>query len=239
MAAAAFAALVWLSSPAVRAPWRVAVVAAIVCAMIVVAVAGGRVVSPTQRLAQVTSESAQGVNGSGQDRISVAQAAWPRIVSNPLVGTGLDTRDTGVTIISHGLSVQYQVHGLPLAASYETGVFGLAGLLALLIGLAVLGWRSVRRSRTGQELLVGWGLMAAFAAFLVEAMTQPMVFQQYGWIAPVMIVAWARRAEARELELSAPPAAGAGSVHPMDRRQIGPQPLRPQLSPTGHHFLTR
>jgi O-antigen ligase len=196
MAAGALALLVWLSSPSVRSSARVAVVAAVVCALAVVVAGGAKVTSPVQRVAQVTSPASGGNNGSGQDRISVAKQAWPRIKRDPFMGTGLDASDSDVTIISHAYSVPYQIHGLPLAAWYETGIFGLAGLMALLAGLAATGWKSASSARTEDDLLIGWALLAAFVAFVTEAMTQPMVFQQYGWITAVMLVAWFRRADA-------------------------------------------
>jgi O-antigen ligase len=196
MAAGGVALLVWLASPAVRAPARVAVAAAIVCALAVVAVSGGKVTSPAQRLTQVTSANPTGVNGSGQDRIAVARQAWPRIASNPFIGAGLDTSDSAVTIISHSQSVPYQIHGLPVAAWYETGIFGVVGIMGLLVVLGKIGLSGARAATSDDELLIGWALVAALIAFVIEAMTQAMVFQQYGWITAVMVVAWARRADA-------------------------------------------
>lgn len=189
MAAAAVAVLVWLSSPSVRAPARVAVAGAIVCALAVVAVAGGRVTSPVQRLSEVANPGAQS-GGSVQDRLSIVQQAWPRISSDPLVGVGLDTPDSAVTIVSHGYTVPYQLHGLPLAAWYQTGIFGVVGILGLLGVLAVVGWGGVAASATEQDALTGFALLAALIAWVIASMTQPMVFQQYGWISAVFVVAW-------------------------------------------------
>jgi O-antigen ligase len=189
MAAAAVALLVWISSPSVRAPARVAVAAAIVCALAVVAVAGGRVASPVQRLTQVANPVAQ-TGGSVQDRLSIVQQAWPRISSDPLVGVGLDTPDSAVTIVSHGYTIPYQLHGLPLAAWYQAGIFGVTGLLGLLGVLAVIGWGGVAAAATDQDALIGFALLAAFIAWVIASMTQPMVFQQYGWISAVFVVAW-------------------------------------------------
>jgi O-antigen ligase len=186
MAGATLALLIWLSSPAVRSSSRVVVALVALCAFGVLAVASGRVISPTQRLAQVTGAG----TGSAHDRLSVAEAAWKRIQHQPFVGTGLDTPDTAVVIVSQGLSGPYQVHGLPIAAWYETGIFGLAGMLGLLGWLALLGWRTVRRSSSRDQQMISWALLGAFAAFLVELMTEPMVFEAYDWIVPVLILAW-------------------------------------------------
>jgi O-antigen ligase len=191
---AVLAMLVWLSSPAVRSSSRVVVALAALCAVGVLLVAGGRITSPTQRLTQVTGAG----TGSAHDRLSVAAAAWKRIKHEPFVGTGLDTPDTAVVIISQGLSGPYQVHGLPIAAWYETGIFGLAGMLGLLLCLAVLAWRTVRSSRTPDQQVISWALLGAFAAFLVEVMTEPMVFETYDWIVAVLILAWSATLTAAE-----------------------------------------
>lgn len=213
MGAAAAALLIWLSSPLVRASARIAVLAAVVCALAVVAAAGTRVSSPLQRVTEVTSPASGANNGSGEDRISVAEQAWPRIKSDPIVGTGLDVNDSNVTIISHAYSVPYQLHGLPLAAWYETGVFGLAGLLGLLGILAVLGWRGIGLARDEGDALFGWALLAALIAFVIEAMTQPMVFQQYGWITGVMLLSWLYQLRPLEIPETAPTADSAAAVY--------------------------
>jgi O-antigen ligase len=196
MAAASVAVLVWLSSPLVRAPARVAVAGAIVCALAIVTLAGARVSSPVQRLAQIANPTTQ-AGGSVQDRLAIAEQAWPRIKANPIVGAGLDTADSGVTIISHDYTTPYQIHGLPLAAWYQTGVFGMIGIVALLVVLATVGWRGLAGASSDDDQLVGLSLLAAFLAFVVVAMTQPMVFQEYGWISAVLVIAWRLRIDAR------------------------------------------
>jgi O-antigen ligase len=195
LAGAVLALLVWLSSPAVRSSSRVVVALAALCAVGVLAVASGRITSPAQRLTQVTSAG----TGSAHDRLSVAEAAWKRIKHEPFVGTGLDTPDTAVVIISQGLSGPFQVHGLPIAAWYETGIFGFAGILGLVICLAVLAWRTVRRSRSPDQQVISWALLGAFVTFLVEVMTEPMVFETYDWIVAVVIVAWAATVASAQL----------------------------------------
>ncbi|HEY3728976.1 MAG TPA: O-antigen ligase family protein [Solirubrobacteraceae bacterium] len=213
MAAAAGALLIWLSSPLVRASARIAVLATAVCALAVVVAAGTRISSPIQRVTQVTSPASAGNNGSGQDRISVAEQAWPRIKRDPVVGTGLDVNDSDVTIISHAYSVPYQIHGLPLAAWYETGLFGLIGLLGLIGVLAVLGWRGVAAARDEDDALVGWALLAALIAFVIEAMTQPLVFQQYGWVTGVMLVAWLYQPRPLQIPETAPAIDRTAAAH--------------------------
>ena len=99
MAAALGAIVVWFTLPSVRTPGRIAVVAALASSLIVLIVVGGGVTSPAQRLSQVTSPVRAGSNsGSGQIRIQEVKTAWPRIEANPVVGTGLDTSDSVVTV---------------------------------------------------------------------------------------------------------------------------------------------
>jgi O-antigen ligase len=194
MAGGAVAVVVWLSSPAVRAPARLAVAVALVCSLVLLAaIAGTTVSTPIQRLSEVASPTSQN-GGSVQDRLSIAAQAWPRIVRDPFVGTGLDTADSVATIVSHGNVTSYQIHGLPLAAEYQTGIFGLLGVIGLLVVLAALGWQGMASAADPAELLIGQSLLAAFVAFVTVAMVQPMVFQQYGWITGVFIVAWRARA---------------------------------------------
>jgi O-antigen ligase len=192
MAGALVAILVWLSSPSVRAGTRVTIVAALAVALMAAAVVGGgSVTSPTERLQQVTSTPGlEPAAGSGQERLEIARTAWPRISADPLVGAGLDTPDTVVTVLSAGRTVPYQVHGALLAAWYGAGIFGLIGILIVFAAVFAAGWRALRREASDDGRLIGWALCAAFAAFIVYAMTAPLFFQQYGWFAAVMLIAW-------------------------------------------------
>jgi O-antigen ligase len=215
MAAGLVGVVVWLSAPSVRAPRRVAVVAVLASTLAVVAVAGGKVTSPTERLNLVTSApQTQPGAGSGQERLSIVETAWPRILADPVIGTGLDNSGKSVTIRSNGQSIAYQAHGAPLAAWYEAGIFGLVGALVILGALAVTGWKALALAGDADDMLIAWSLFAAFAAFILYSMTVPFVFQQFGWIAAVMLLAWALRRDVpdRATELVAAGRTG----HPYD-----------------------
>ncbi|HEY8001674.1 MAG TPA: O-antigen ligase family protein [Solirubrobacterales bacterium] len=197
MLAALVGLVVWLSSSAVRAPSRVALVLALAAPLMVVAVIGGRITSPSERLQQVTTDSAtQGVSGSGEERIAILEAAWPVIRQDPLVGTGLDDQGKAITIFTNGQTRPYQIHGAPVAAWYEAGILGLVGIVIVFWAYARTGWLALRSSAGGDDLLIGWALLAAWVAFVVYALTVPFLFQQFGWFSGVVLVAWGLRREA-------------------------------------------
>jgi O-antigen ligase len=218
MLAGLIAILVWLLAPAVRAPGRVAVVAAVAVSLAGLTLAGGAVTSPTKRFEEVTTNGVSTSSGSGTVRLKIVQQAWPRIESNPLVGTGLDPSGLSVNVIHHGAVSSYQVHGGPISVWYQAGILGLLGVVILVWTLLRGAWRNlIAGDQT--DLLIGLSILAAFLAFLVNAMTTPFVLQQYGWFSAVMLVAWRLRRE-DVLEI-APSQAG--------RR--GPPPLRANAPP--------
>lgn len=218
--AALVALVVWLSSPAVRTPLRVGLVSGLALFLISVLVfAGDRVVSPTERLEQVVgSETSEGTSGV---RVQVAETAWPRIVDNPLVGTGLDPAGSVVEVATNRRDDLLQPHGIFLAAWYGAGLFGLLGILAVLGSHLGFAWRAMRSARDRLDLVVGWALLGGFAAFLVHAMTAPLFFHQFGWLPGVLLVAWGvqtvaerRQAPARQAKAPARRAPLTGSPDP-------------------------
>ncbi len=191
MSGAAAGLIIWLVAPQVRVYARIAIISALALVLIVVLLAGSRTTSPLQRLQLVSgSYSGQTGAGSGLDRLAIVKAIWPRIGRDPFVGTGVDVSGTVVTIISDGGTQSYQVHGAPLAAWYEAGLLGLIGVAVIVISHLSMGWRNVRYADSGEEQLAALALLSAFLAFIVFAMTSPFLFQQYGWLSAVLIVAW-------------------------------------------------
>ena len=194
MLAGLIAILIWLLAPAVRAPGRVAVVAALAVSLAGLTLAGGAVTSPTKRVEEVTTNGVSTNSGSGAIRLKIVQRAWPRIESNPIVGKGLDSSGLSVNVISHGTVVPYQIHGGPISIWYQAGIFGLLGVVVVVWTLLRGAWRTlIAGDQT--DLLIGLSILAAFLAFLIIAMTTPFVFQQYGWFTGVMLVAWRMRRE--------------------------------------------
>jgi O-antigen ligase len=196
-----------------------AVVAALAVSIAGLTLAGGAVTSPVKRFENVTRNGVSADSGSGTIRLKIVRRAWPSIESNPIVGKGLDSSGSSVNVISHGTIVSYQVHGGPIAVWYQAGIFGLVGVLIVVWTLLQGAWRTLGAGDQ-TDMLIGLSIIAAFIAFLVNAMTTPFVLQQYGWFTGVMLIAWRMRREG--LPETAPNRAG--------RR--GPPPLRATAPPT-------
>jgi O-antigen ligase len=222
MFAGLIAILVWLLAPAVRAPGRLAVVAALAVSIAGLTLAGGAVTSPVKRFENVTRNGVSADSGSGTIRLKIVRRAWPSIESNPIVGKGLDSSGSSVNVISHGTIVSYQVHGGPIAVWYQAGIFGLVGVLIVVWTLLQGAWRTLGAGDQ-TDMLIGLSIIAAFIAFLVNAMTTPFVLQQYGWFTGVMLIAWRLRREG--LPEAAPNRAGRRGPPPL--RATGPPTLAP------------
>jgi hypothetical protein len=193
--------LVWLVSPAVRAPGRLAVITALAFTILAATVAGGKVTSPVERLHQVTTTSAtQPESGSGGVRIETVKRALPRIADNPVVGKGFDTAGGSVDVITAGHSTAYQVHDALIAVWYEGGILALAGFLIVVVAMARSAWLALTAG--GQvDAAIGLAVFAAFIAFMIYAMTAPFYFQEYGWLAGVLLIAWHSRRDARDVHI--------------------------------------
>jgi hypothetical protein len=217
MSGAAAGLVIWLVAPQVRVSARLAVVGALLVVLVVLLLAGGRTTNPLQRLQLVSGGySAQTGAGSGLDRLAIVRSIWPRILKDPFVGTGVDVSGTVVTIVSDGGTQSYQVHGAPLAAWYEAGIFGLMGFIVLVVAHVSSAWRNVKLADSDEDQLAALALLSAFLAFVVFAMTSPFLFQQYGWLSGVLVVAWSLRRDAL-------PATSPSIVH-------GYQAMQPQAT---------
>jgi O-antigen ligase len=195
MFAALIAILVWMVAPAVRAPGRIAVIAALALGLIALTLAGSSITSPTKRLKEVTSSGPSQSSGSASVRIKTIKQAWPKIESDPIVGQGMDSSGATVNVINQGVNTLYQVHGGPVSIWYQAGFFGLLGVTIIAFTLLAGGWQSLSGGdRT--DTVIGISIVASFIAFFVYAMTAPFVLQQYGWFSGVMLFAWRMRRDA-------------------------------------------
>ena len=66
-------------------------------------------------------------------------------------------------------------------------------MLTVFGALLAAGWRA-SSGADEEEVLIGWALVSALAAFFVYALSAPLFFHQFGWIAGVLIIAWWSRA---------------------------------------------
>jgi hypothetical protein len=194
MLAATTAVVLVLSAPVVPAHARATIVTVLAVPIIAIAAMGGDIPSPIERVGQVTNTSPlTPAAGSGEARADGVAVAIDSIVADPLIGTGLDPAGGVVDLVTNGQPVQQQVHVAPVAVWYQAGVFGALGLGIVVASSLAAGWRGVTSARTTDEMQVAWGLLAAYGAFIIVLFTVPFVFQQYGWLAGVMVFAWRMR----------------------------------------------
>ena len=207
--------VVWLCAPSIRAPARVGACITLAAAVLIAIVAGGLVPSPTERLAEVTAAPSvtQPNAGSGQARLEEASTAWSRIVANPLVGAGFDRAGAEVNIVYRGQLSGVQTHGAPIAALYEGGVLALIGLTVIVGGLAMTGWRALSAAElVGADSIIGWAMLAAFAAWVVDFLSNPLYFQEWGWLSGAMLFVWAFVVAAPALRRRVAPAAPVAAM---------------------------
>jgi hypothetical protein len=199
--------IMWTASPSTRGRLRLVIVLVLAAAVTVSSIAGGSVPSPEKRVVQVLSKpGATGTTGSASARLSMIAGVWPRIREDPFLGVGLNNPN----LIIHSEAVD---------AWYTTGIVGLMGLLLVTGALILIGWRGALSTPTDAGRAIGWSLLCAFVAFTVFAMTEPMFFEEYGWFAGALLVAWATqvaRGGWHELPLQ------GSQVHLFERRSDRP-----------------
>jgi O-antigen/teichoic acid export membrane protein len=190
--AAAAAVLVWLAlkRTSVHALFAIGALAGCVVALIALQSLRGAP-SPLQRFESVTSSTylpgAGTQLGSVDQRIGTYKAAVAHIKDDPFVGVGLDlysvTRPFGVE------SFEYDVHNLIIGLWYKTGLLGLTGLLLALLAIMRSGWAAILGSTSAGESRVAIALTCSLVAFVVFAMTAPILFTRFGWIASALVLA--------------------------------------------------
>jgi O-antigen/teichoic acid export membrane protein/O-antigen ligase len=189
--AAACAVFVWLvfQRPSVHSVLALATLAACLVALLTLQSMRGAP-DPLERFETATSTSSQeGVVqvGSVHQRIGTYQIAIERIKEDPFVGVGLDlysvTRPFGVE------AYEYDVHNLVIGLWYKTGLFGLVGMLLALLAIARSGWTAISESISRSERTVAVALGSSVVAFVVFAMTAPILFTRLGWISAALVLA--------------------------------------------------
>ena len=189
--AAASAVFVWLiiQRPSIHAVIALATLAACVIAVTTLQSIRGAP-DPLDRLTTVTSTSPQpgaAPVGSVHQRIGTYRAAIERIEEDPFIGVGLDlfsvTRPFGVE------AYEYDVHNLVIGLWYKTGLLGLVGMLLALLAIARSAWTAISESISASERTVAVALGSSVVAFVVFAMTAPILFTRLGWISAALVLA--------------------------------------------------
>jgi O-antigen ligase len=178
---------------------------------------------PFDRLDTVTrSESLPGGAtrvGSVDQRIGTYRVAIARIKEDPFVGVGLDlrsvTRPFGVE------SYEYDVHNLVIGIWYKTGLVGLAGILIALLAILRSGWTAILRSSSDSESTVAVALASSLVAFVVFAMSAPVLFSRFGWIAAALVLAL------RSVQQEDEPANLLSRAHPRPAHRTAAASLQP------------
>ena len=189
--AAVFAVFVWLvfQRLSIHSILAFATLAACVVALVALQSIRGAP-DPLERFETATTNSSQeGVVqlGSVNQRIGTYRVAMERIQENPFVGVGLDllsvTRPFGVQ------AYEYDVHNLVIGLWYKTGLIGLVGILLTLFAILRSGWTAISESITASERTVAVALCSSVVAFVVFAMTAPILFTRLGWISAAIVLA--------------------------------------------------
>ena len=148
--------------------------------------------SPLDRLQSATTNSSLPGGGtqlgSVDQRVRTYRVAVARIKEDPFVGVGLDlfsvTRPFGIE------AYEYDVHNLVIGLWYKTGLVGLAGMLIALVAILRAAWTAMLRSTSKSEWTVAVTLASSVVAFIVFAMTAPILFTRLGWISAALVLAF-------------------------------------------------
>lgn len=174
---------VWSVFPNVRQSLRIALVVGLAVAFVASSVLGGSNsgTSPAHRVQQVFSpRSTSGTTGSAHEHLATIRHAWPRIRKDPIIGVGLDNTTT-------------IVHSGVVATWLGAGILGLVGLLLMIGGALSLGWYAARSATEEEDRVIVWALVSAVVGFGVFFANQPLFFNQYGFVAMALLVAWSLR----------------------------------------------
>lgn len=117
-----------------------------------------------------------------QTRIDTYSAAWEVISDNPFFGVGLGP-DVGMT------KTGYVVHNIFLLNWFESGLFGLLGILLILASIVFVAYKGIKDPRRSQDRILGIALFSSYIAFIVLGIAQPIYYKRFGWISGVLLLA--------------------------------------------------
>jgi len=180
---------------------------------------------PLARFKSVTASSA-GPNGAGSvdQRVTTYRVAIKRIKQDPFVGVGLDL--FSITKPFGESEFQYDVHNIVLGVWYKTGLVGLVGMMLALFAIVRAGWIAIMRSRAQEEVGYAVSLLSASVAFVVFAMSEPVLFSRFCWIGPALLLAL------RATQMERGPVPEPAAETQPDRAGIALAPPAPATPPT-------
>lgn len=215
--AAGAATVVWLAFQRISIQGLLAITALATCAVALVSLQSIRgAPHPLERLESATTSSSSPEGGtqlgSVDQRIRTYRVATARIREDPFVGVGLDLSSVARPFGVEGY--EYDVHNLVIGLWYKTGLVGLLGMLLALLAIVRSGWTAIWESITESERRVAVALGSSVVAFVVFAMTAPILFTRLGWISAALVLAL------RSVQLER-----LTSVEPAARPRVGRRPL--------------
>jgi O-antigen/teichoic acid export membrane protein/O-antigen ligase len=190
--AAGAATVVWLAFQRISMHALLAIAALVMCVVALVTLQSIRgAPDPLERLQSVTTSSSVygGATqlGSVDQRIRAYRVAAARIKEDPFVGVGLDLFSVTRPFGDEGY--EYDVHNLVIGLWYKTGLVGLAGMLIALLAILRAAWTAISRSTSNSEWTVAVTLASSVVAFVIFAMTAPILFTRFGWISAAFVLA--------------------------------------------------
>jgi len=179
---------VWIVASRRAVPTVAFLTALVLGGTVLLGTTGTDVASPGERFARVTeADVPRRTGGTLHSRIDVYRAAWDQIATQPFVGVGLDEE-------SSNRRLEHQVHNILLLPWFAAGLLGMLGILVLLTSVIVAGLRVIGSVRTTDDRNLAISLYAGFIAFVVFAMSEPVLFVRFGWAPAAFLIAfWAQR----------------------------------------------
>ena len=159
------------------------IITSIACLLFFIAVSVQSHYKKVSILSRLYNISADGFSSvTLQTRMDTYAAAWEVIKNNPLLGVGMGP-DVGST------KTGYVVHNIFLLNWFETGFFGLLGILLIHCAITLYAYRGLMDPHMKQERVIGAALFSSYIAFLALGIAQPIYYKRFGWIPALLIIA--------------------------------------------------
>jgi O-antigen ligase len=155
--------------------------------------------SAFDRISRFGSGSPDDPNKTLDSRLRGYRAAATQIEKNPFVGVGLDAEVDVTPDAAGGPTTTLPVHNIILGTWYQTGFFGLVGLILIFLSVAKEALSAIRYSSGTSERGLAVALAASFLAFIVFLISEPALFTRYGWVSAALIIA-VRTVQSRRTE---------------------------------------